>query len=218
MSESETARRAPLFKRVLFPGLLLEKSLAQQLAYVGVVTALCIVVNTFEIKFFTVQFSLTLFMSVIAGILIGPVFGGIAVLLGDAIGYVISGMGFPYYWWVALSVMAMAVISGLVMKLKFNFRGSIYAKLALICILTFVVCSVGINTTGMYYLGLPLWMPKEVLAAAGEYFGGELDFGIYFVIRFFLLGQIYNSAVNYALVFAAVPVLKAIKPLKLDLV
>ena len=214
----ETAKtQFSLWERVLFPRLLIGRSLAQKLAYIGVVTALCIVVNTFEVKFFTVQYSLTLFMSVMAGILIGPVFGAAAVFTGDALGYIISGMGFPYYWWVALSVTMMAVIAGLVMKIPLKMRGSVFFKLALICVLTFAVCSVGINTTGMYYLGLPLWMPKEVLSAAEEYFGGELTFWSYFVIRFFVLMQILNSAVNYALLFAAVPLLKAVKPLKLDL-
>lgn len=214
---SETCRKAPLWKRMLLPGTILEKSFAQQLAYIGVVMALCIAVNTFEIKFYTVQFSFTLFMSALAGILIGPLFGAAAVFLGDGLGYILAGMGFPYYWWVALSVGMTAVIAGLVMKLPFRFRGGIFVKLALISVLTFLVCSVGINTTGMYYLGLPMYMPKEVTEAALRSFGGELNFGTYFLIRFFLLGQILNSAVNYALLFAAVPALRAVKPLKLDL-
>ena len=207
----------PFWQRILFPPLLAEKPAAQKIAYVGVVTALCIVVNTFEIKFLSVQFSFTLFMSVLAGILIGPLFGAAAVLLGDAIGYVISGMGFPYYWWVALSVAVMAVLSGLVMRIPLKVRGSVYLKLAIVAVLTFAVCSVGINTTGMYYLGLPLYTDKKVLDAAMQHFGGTLNFGTYFVIRFFIRLQILNSAVNYALLFAVVPLLNAIKPLKLKI-
>lgn len=212
----ETAAR-PIWQRVLFPPILLEKSVAQKIAYIGVVTALCIAVNTFEIKFLTVQYSFTLFMSVLAGILIGPLMGAAAVLLGDGVGYMLSGMGYPYYWWVALSVAVMAIIAGLIMYLPFRMRGSIYLKLALIVLLTFLICSVGINTTGMYYLGLPLYTDKQVLNAALHYFGGTLNFGTYFVIRFFILMQILNSAVNYALLFAVVPLLKAVKPLGLDI-
>lgn len=212
----ETAAR-PIWQRVLFPPILLEKSVAQKIAYIGVVTALCIAVNTFEIKFLTVQYSFTLFMSVLAGILIGPLMGAAAVLLGDGVGYMLSGMGYPYYWWVALSVAVMAIIAGLIMYLPFRMRGSIYLKLALIVLLTFLICSVGINTTGMYYLGLPLYTDKQVLNAALQYFGGTLNFGTYFVIRFFILMQILNSAVNYALLFAVVPLLKAVKPLGLDI-
>ncbi len=69
----------------------------------------------------------------------------------------------------------------------------------------------------MYYIGLKLYMPKNVLAAFEERFGGRQTYGIYLVIRFFILGQIWNSLANYALLFAVVPLLKAIKPLKLDL-
>lgn len=207
----------PFWQRALFSPLILEKSVAQKIAYIGVMTALCIAVNTFEIKFLTVQYSFTLFMSVLSGILIGPVFGAAAVLLGDGIGYIINGMGFPYYWWVALSVAVMAVISGLVMRIPLKMRGSIYVKLAIIVVLTFAVCSVGINTTGMYYLGLPLYTDKQVLNAAMQHFGGTLNFSTYFVIRFFILLQILNSVVNYALLFAVVPLLKAIKPLKLKI-
>lgn len=214
---SETAQTIPLWKRILLPKLLLEKSFAQQLAYVGVMTALCIVVNTFEIKFMSTQFSFTMFMSVLAGILIGPLCGAGAVFLGDGIGYICSGMRYPYYWWVALSVAMMAVIAGLVMRIPFKFRASIFVKLAMIVVLTFVICSFAINTTGMYYIGLNIYLDKNVIEAAESFFGGELTLGIYFVIRFFILGQIWNSLVNYALLFAVIPTLKAVKPLKLDL-
>ena len=60
-------------------------------------------------------------------------------------------------------------------------------------------------------------MPKNVLAAFEEHFGGQQTFGFYLVIRFFIFGQIWNSVVNYALLFAIIPTLKAIKPLKLRL-
>ena len=209
--------RVPLWKRILFTEAILEKSDAQQIAYIGVVTAFCIVSNLFELKFATTQFSLTIFSSILAGLLIGPLLGFWAVFLGDGIGYILNSGGFPYYWWVALSVATMALISGLIMRIPFRFRGSIYVKLSIICLLTFILCTGMINSLGMYYLGLPLYMPKDVLKAATEMFGGELTFGIYLLIRFFILGQIWNSVVNYILLFIAIRVLKAIKPLKLDL-
>ena len=213
----ETQSVHPLWERVLFSGVILEKSKAGKLAYVGVTAALCIVTNLFEIKFATTQFSFTVFSSVLAGILIGPLLGFCAVFLGDGIGYLVNSMGYPYYWWVALACATMALISGLVMKLPICFKGSIYVKLTLICLCTLLICSVGINTTGMYYIGLKLYMPSNVKEAIQERFGGQSTYWIYLVIRFFLLGQIWNSLVNYALLFVAVPVLKAIKPLKLDL-
>ena len=197
--------------------MLVDKTAAKKIAYIAVLAALCIVTNTFEIKFATVQFSFTIVSSVLAGMMIGPLFGAAAVFLGDGIGYLMNSMGYPYYWWVALSCAMMAVIAGLIMYIPMRFKGSIYVKLALICVSTLFLCSVGINSTGMYYIGLKLYMPKDVLAAFEKRFGGRQTYLYYLVIRFFILGQIWNSLVNYALLFAIIPALKAIKPLKLRL-
>ena len=203
------------FERIFLSEPLLEKTHSQRIAWVGVTAALCIVSNCFELKFATTQYSLTILTSILAGILIGPLFGAVAVFLGDGLGYLVNSMGYPYYWWVALSCAVMALIAGLVMKLPFRFKGSGYIKLALICLLTLLVCSVGINSTGMYYIGLKLYMPKDVLGAVEERFGGKLTFGVYLLIRFFILGQIWNSLVNFALLFVLLPLLNAAKPLKI---
>lgn len=216
-AQTKEKQEAAPWKRFLFSQALADKTIAKKIAYLGVIAALCIATNMFEIKFATVQFSLTIVSSVLAGIMVGPLFGFCAVFLGDGIGYLVNSMGFPYYWWVALSCATMALIAGLIMDIPMRFKGSLYVKLAIICAATLLVCSVGINSTGMYYIGLKLYMPKNVLAAFEERFGGRQTFGIYLVVRFFILGQIWNSVANYALLFAIVPLLKAIKPLKLDL-
>ena len=213
--ESLKEREHGGFERVLLSEALLEKTHSQRIAWVGVTAALCIVSNCFELKFATTQFSLTIFTSVLAGILIGPMLGAVAVFLGDGLGYLVNSMGYPYYWWVALACAVMAGIAGLIIKLPFRFKGSGYVKLALICLLTLFICSVGINSTGMYFIGLKLYMPKDVLATVEERFGGKLTFGVYLIIRFFILGQIWNSLVNYVLLFAALPLLNAAKPLKI---
>lgn len=217
VTAENTAATAPLWKRVLFSEALAEKSVAKRIAYMGIVAALCIVTNMFEIKFATTQFSFTVFSSVLAGILIGPLFGFCAVFLGDAVGYLYNSMGYPYYWWVALSVATTALLSGLIMHLPFKFKGALYVKLAIICLCTFFICSVGINSTGMYYIGLNVYFPNNVKETIGERFGGKFNFWIYCVIRYFILGQIYNSILNYALLFAALPILNAVKPLKLHI-
>ncbi len=219
MSEKQPSKskNGKLWERILFSDLLVGKSKGVRVAYIGVLAALCIAVNMFEIKFATVQFSFTLFASVLSGVLIGPVFGFAAVFLGDGLGYLVNSAGYPYYWWVALSCALMAAIAGLVMKLPLRFRGSLYVKIAIICVLTLLVCSAGVNSLGMYYIGLEIYMPKNVLEAAASRFGGELNFGTYLLIRFFILGQIWNSLINYALLFIVLPILRAIRPLKLDI-
>ena len=209
--------QSPLWQRFVFSDTLVDKTVAKKIAYIAVVAALCIVTNMFELKFATVQFSFTIVSSVLAGIMIGPLLGAAAVFLGDGLGYLVNSMGYPYYWWVALSCAMMAVVAGLVMLLPMRFKGSIYVKLAIISVATLLICSVGINSTGMYYIGLKIYMDKGVKAAIEERFGGRNTYFIYLVIRYFILGQIWNSVVNYALLFAIVPALKAIKPLKLKL-
>lgn len=217
MSQMQTEEKVhtSAWKRFLFSDMLADKTAAKKIAYIAVLAALCIVTNTFEIRFASVQFSFTILSSVLAGMMIGPLFGAAAVFLGDGIGYLMNSMGYPYYWWVALSCATMALIAGLVMYIPMRFKGSIYVKLTIICVSTLFICSVVINSTGMYYIGLDLYMPKNVLAAFEEHFGGQQTFGFYLVIRFFIFGQIWNSVVNYALLFAIIPTLKAIKPLKL---
>lgn len=214
MSETSSSKKThPLWQRLLFSDLLLGGSRAKAVAWIGVMTALCIVTNIFELKFATIQFSFTVFTSILAGIVLGPLPGFCAVFLGDGIGYLVNSMGYFYYWWVALSVAMTAAVAGLVMCIPIKCRGSIFIKLALISVLTFFLCSVGINSTGMYYIGLKIFFPANVSEMVASRFGGRFDFGIYLVIRYFFLFQIVNSAVNYALLFAAVPALNAIRPL-----
>ena len=55
------------------------------------------------------------------------------------------------------------------------------------------------------------------MQAFNERFGGRQTFCIYTAIRYFVFGQIWNSLLNYALLFAIVPTLNAIKPLKLKI-
>ena len=205
----------PLWLRLLFSDRLLRRSNAARLAYIAVGAALCIVSNMFELKFATTQFSCTVFTSCLAGILLGALPGFLAVFLGDGIGYLVNGGGYMYYWWVALACACMALIAGLVMRLPLRFRGALYVRLAFISLLTFFVCSVGINTTGMYYLGLSVYMPSNVLEAAEEVFGGRLTFWTYTLIRFGVLGQVWNSLVNYALLFLLVPPLSRVRSLGL---
>ena len=213
----ETAKQTGKWKRFFYSELMLGLSNARQIAYIGVTTALCIAVNFFEFKLADTQFSFTVFASILAGMLLGPVFGFIAVFLGDAIGFLANSGGFMYMPWVGLSVAAMALIAGLVMKLPFHFKGSCFVKLAIICVLSLLVCSVGINTTGFYFYYTCVGFSPKALGYLNDYFGGVGMYWTYALVRLVFMGQLLNSAVNYALLFAVVPLLKAIKPLKLKI-
>ncbi len=213
----EKKAKFPLWKRIFFSNFFLNATLAKKVAFTGVLGALAIVVNVVEIKFADVQFSLTMFVALLSGILLGALPAALAILVGDSVGYLVNSMGYPYYWWVMLSLVVMAMIAGLIMKIPLCFKGSVYLKLAFLCLLTLVVCSVGINSTGMYYIGLDLYTSPAIKEALEANFGGEKSFFAYLIIRFFILGQIYNSILNYALLFVVLPTLSLIKPFKLNL-
>ena len=191
--------------------------ISHKLAYIGVMAALCIAVNTFEIKFADTQFSFSLFTALLAGVMLGRSPGAVAVFVGDLFGYLLNSAGLYYYWWVALSLMLMAVIAGLVMRIPMHFKGSLFVKLTIVTVLTFSLCTVLVNSLGMYYIGNKIFLSQSLIDAINERFGGVWTFGNYVFVRLFVLGQIYNSILNYILAFLAIPLLNAVKPLKLGL-
>lgn len=151
---------APLWKRLLFSDVLLFRPISHKLAYIGVMAALCIAVNTFEIKFADTQFSFSLFTALLAGVMLGALPSAVAVFVGDLFGYLLNSAGLYYYWWVALSLMLMAVIAGLVMRIPMHFKGSLFVKLAIVTALTFSLCTVLVNSLGMYYIGNKIFYRK----------------------------------------------------------
>ena len=113
--------------------------------------------------------------------------------------------------------MLMAVIAGLVMRIPMHFKGSLFVKLTIVTVLTFSLCTVLVNSLGMYYIGNKIFLSQSLIDAINERFGGVWSFGNYVFVRLFVLGQIYNSILNYILAFLTIPLLNAVKPLKLGL-
>ena len=149
--------------------------------------------------------------------MLGALPGAVAVFVGDLFGYLLNSAGLYYYWWVALSLMLMAVIAGLVMRIPMHFKGSLFVKLTIVTVLTFSLCTVLVNSLGMYYIGNKIFLSQSLIDAINERFGGVWSFGNYVFVRLFVLGQIYNSILNYILAFLTIPLLNAVKPLKLGL-
>jgi ECF transporter S component (folate family) len=184
-------------KRWLFSDVMCESSSTQKIAYVAVMTALCVICNMFfEFKFADTQFSLTLFFSAITGIIIGPIFGFIACFLGDLVGFLFNSGGFMYMPWIGIAMGMVALVSGLVMT-AFNGKKNwfLYVKLLIVCLLTFLISTVLINTTAFWVL----YNTKEV-----PYFA-------YLFTRLFVQGQIFNSLFNYALLFITYPTFLKVK-------
>lgn len=204
------------FKQALFSPAVLKAGNAKKLALIGIFTALNVVFNTaFEIRFADVQFSLTIFISCVTGALLGSVFGFFACFLGDFIGFVINSWGYVYMAWVGLSTALTAFIAGIIINgIKFDFKGADYVKTVLISALAFLICTVGVNSTGFYFYNYGMGFSQAVIDYVSERFGGEVGYLGYLIYRLFFKGQIFNCVLNYALTVAFLPALLRIKIFK----
>ncbi len=201
--QKKQKKQRSFWQKLLVSDALADKSVSQKNAYVAVMTAISVVANMFfEFKFADTQFSLTILVSAVTGILIGPTFGFIACVLGDLVGFLYHSAGFMYMPWIGLSMGLTAFIAGLLIGVvKGNGKSwFLYVKLGIICLTTFLVCTVAINTTAFWLLY------------------SKVDYFTYLVSRLFVQGQIWNSLANFILLFIVVPVLNTIKPLHLHIV
>ena len=182
-------------KKALLSDVLLDSTHTQKVAYIAVMTALCVVCNMFfEFKFADTQFSLTIFFSALTGMLIGPIFGFVACFLGDLVGFLYNSGGFMYLPWIGLSMGIIALISGLVMNLiTLKNKFATYFKILIIAVSTFLICTVAINTTAFWLLY------------------SKVPYFAYLTTRLFVQGQIWNSIFNYILLFVLYPTIIRIK-------
>lgn len=190
------------WKTLLLSETLVKKRSSHKIAYIAVMTAFSVVANMFfEFKFAETQFSLTLLVSFLTGIIIGPLFGFVACFLGDLVGFLYHSAGFAYMPWIGISLGISAAIAGLIVNgLPSKKAWFLYVKLALACLLSLTICTVLINTTAFWLLYNP-----------------KVDYATYLVSRLFIQGQIWNCLVNYALLFLALPPLAKVKPLKIHI-
>ena len=202
--------------RILFSKFIEESSASRRIAYFAIMTALSVIGNTvLEVRMFDVQFSLTIVISVLCGIVLGGVGGFAACVLGDFIGWLINSFGQLYMPWVSLSTGMIAFISGIVFN---NFDSSklsvLYIKTAIVCVATFLICTVAINSTGFYLYNKSIGFSTAVMNYVDDKFGGRTSYYAYLAYRLIFKGQIWNSVANYALLFVFLPILSKVKPLK----
>lgn len=198
MSEAEVIKKKGFFSRLknfLIPYSLRNKGYSQKIAYIAVMTAFVVVSNMFfEFKLMDTQFSLTICVSAVAGMILGPLFGFAAAFLGDLAGFLYNSGGFAYMPWIGLSMGFTAAFSGaLIGGINGEVKRSLYLRIGLVCLLVFAVCTVGINTTAFWILY------------------SKVSYGKYLFARLFVQGQIWNSVFNSVLLFVVVPTLKRIK-------
>lgn len=199
---SQAQKKISKLDRWLLSPLLLSKNRTHQIAYVAVVTAFITVANMFfEFKFSETQFSLTLAISALSGILLGPAPGFVACFLGDLVGFLYHSSGYPYMPWIGIAMGTAAVITGFCFyAIPKNGKWWLYAKLATASILIFAVCTVGINTTAFWFL----------------YSKGKVPYFTYLITRIFIQGQIWNTVFNTVVLFISAPILYQMKALRLQ--
>ena len=134
-------------KRLFFSPFILKASRARKIAYIAMMVALSIVSNMFfEFKLGAVQYSFTTLVSALIGILIGPIAGFIACFIGDGVGFIANPFG-AYTPWIGLATGLVAFISGFIVHFIKNDKPyTIYVKLAIISVSTFLICSVCFHT------------------------------------------------------------------------
>lgn len=182
-----------IFKKLFSSKILNDANETQRIVYIALMTSLTVICNMFfEFKLAETQFSLTIFFSAMSGMIIGPIGGFIASFLGDLVGFLVNSGGFAYLPWIGLCMGITAFIAGITMNC-FNFKSkfAIYFKLGIVCVLTFFICTIAINTTAFWIV----------------YNGKKVPYFAYLVTRLFVQGQIYNSIVNYFLLFVSYPVI-----------
>lgn len=206
-----------IFSDFVFSPKLKNESSGKKAAFIAVFAALSVIANTYlEVRIFDVQYSLTIFISVIVGVALGPIAGGASAFLADLIGYVINSWGQLYMPWVGLSTAALSFFAGAVNLLFRNNlkKSAFYLKYLIICVLSLFVCTVAINSTGFYFYNKAAGFSTAVLNYVAENFGGGVSYFSYVCYRMFFKGQIFNNLVNYALIFVCMPTFSHIKPIK----
>lgn len=191
---------------ILFSAFLIEKNAAKKISFIAVFTALSAITNMLlEIKIFDVQFSVTIVVSVITGISLGPICGFAACMLGDFIGYIVNSWGYLYFIWVGFSTGFTAFISGIIFTfIKGKDIRKLLLKTGIVCVLHLFICTIGISSTGFYFYNKTMGFSQALLEYVSRVFGGNVNYPVYVLYRLFIKGQIFNSLFNYAVLFVSV--------------
>ena len=174
------------YNRIAFSPLTENKTRAKKIAYLGLATAFSVIANTFfELKLGAVQYSFTIAVCALLGVLMGAGYGFVVCFIGDGIGFALHPFG-AYLPWVGLSNGMIAFLAGLLLINIKNIPkiGGRCLRIAFFCLLSFVVCTVGITNTAFFFL-----------------YAKGVSYVTYFISRFFIQGQIWSCLANYACIF-----------------
>ena len=157
----------------------------KRISYLGIMTALAVITNIFSVTVNSGANSISFNYVIcsLAGVFFGPISGGIVGLLGDLIGCLIAPKG-PFNPFVMISSALIGVLSGLAFMIP---KVNAYFKIIIAYILIFVVCTLGLNTFGLWFY----------------YAKGKKSFWVYLIGRapFQAINIAINIVITYALYF-----------------
>lgn len=123
-------------------------SSGKKIAYLAVFAAIAVAVNAISLDIPPVlKLSFTATAGFFAGGLFGPIGGFTVMFVGDLIGCLFSGYAPNPV--IGLGTAMLGLIPGLVMT---HVRANLYLKAALSFVLCFAVCTLGLNTLGLYLM------------------------------------------------------------------
>lgn len=160
---------------------------ARKIAYIALLAAVSVILNTFTFTMPGSGFaiSLTYVPTFFAGFFFGPAAGFLAGDIGDVLGCIIWPKG-PWLPLITLASSLMGVIPGVVRYLPFGEK----TLLVISFLTTYLLCSAGLNTFALWH----------------AYAATKKTFFVYLTARLPL--QITNMAVNMILTFLLMPAFK----------
>jgi len=203
-------------KKLFLSELILSANATRRIVYIALITAFNVVTNMFlEFRMSDTQFSLTIAVSVLSGVLLGPAFGFVACFTGDLLGFIINSWGFVYMPWVGLSTAMTAFIAGMIINgVNFKFKGQTAVKIIITCLLSLLICTIAINSTGFYFYNYKMGFSTAVIDYVKKVFGTDVGYIGYVAYRMIFKGQILNCLFNYAVVGITVPLVLNVKVFK----
>ena len=117
--------------------------------------------------------------------------------------------------WVGISTAFTAFIAGVVINgITFKFKWQIAVKIMITCVLSFLICSIAINSTGFYFYNYKIGFSTAVIDYVNEVFGTGVGYIGYVAYRMIFKGQIFNCLFNYALCAVLIPLVLNVKMLR----
>ena len=200
-------------KNLFFSKLMQSSNATKRIVYVALITAFNVVCGSLlEFRMADTQFSVTIAMSVLSGVILGSVFGFVACFLGDLVGFMVSSWGFMYMPWVGLSTAVTAFIAGVIINgIDFKFKGGVVLKILMVSVASLLICTILINSAGFYFYNYYMGFSTAVIDYVKNLFGTDVTYIGYVFYRLIFKGQIFNCLFNYGLIFAIVPIVLKLK-------